>query len=47
MSNDGTVSGSNQDIVVRPFGFRDKIGYLCGDLGTCFILGLVNSDVAP
>ncbi|WP_240321789.1 MFS transporter, partial [Serratia marcescens] len=42
-SNDGTVSGSNQDIVVRPFGFRDKIGYLCGDLGTCFILGLVNS----
>ena len=43
MSNDGTVSGSNQDIVVRPFGFRDKIGYLCGDLGTCFILGLVNS----
>lgn len=43
MSNDGTRVGSNQNIAVRPFGFRDKIGYLCGDLGTCFILGLVNS----
>lgn len=28
---------------VRPFGLRDKIGYMFGDLGTCFILGLVNS----
>jgi Na+/melibiose symporter and related transporters len=43
MSNDGTMIGSNQNITVRPFGLRDKFGYLCGDLGTCFILGLVNS----
>lgn len=43
MSNDGTIIGSNQSIAVRPFGLRDKFGYLCGDLGTCFILGLVNS----
>ena len=43
MSNDGTMIGSNQNIAVRPFGLRDKFGYLCGDLGTCFILGLVNS----
>lgn len=43
MSNDGTMIRSNSSIAVRPFGFRDKIGYLCGDLGTCFILGLVNS----
>lgn len=28
---------------IKPFGMRDKIGYMCGDLGTCFILGLVNS----
>lgn len=26
-----------------PFGLRDKIGYMFGDLGNCFILGLVNS----
>lgn len=26
-----------------PFGIRDKIGYMFGDLGNCFILGLVNS----
>ena len=43
MSNDRTMFGSHQRIAVRPFGLRDKIGYLCGDLGTCFILGLVNS----
>lgn len=43
MSNDGTMIRSNSSIAVRPFGFRDKIGYLCGDTGTCFILGLVNS----
>ena len=30
-------------INVRPFGIRDKIGYMFGDLGSCFILGLVNS----
>jgi len=27
----------------KPFGMRDKIGYMFGDLGNCFILGLVNS----
>ncbi|QLE63133.1 putative membrane spanning protein [Furfurilactobacillus rossiae] len=27
----------------RAFGWRDKIGYAFGDLGNCFILGLVNS----
>ena len=43
MSSDGAITESNKSIAVRPFGFRDKIGYLCGDLGTCFILGLVNS----
>lgn len=43
MSNDGTIIGNNETTAVRPFGIRDKIGYLCGDLGTCFILGLVNS----
>lgn len=26
----------------RPFGIRDKIGYMFGDVGNCFILGLVN-----
>lgn len=25
------------------FGLKDKIGYMLGDLGNCFILGLVNS----
>lgn len=29
----------------RPFGIRDMIGYMCGDLGNCFILGLVNSFI--
>ena len=43
MSNDGSITGNNSNDSVRPFGFRDKFGYLCGDLGTCFILGLVNS----
>ncbi len=27
----------------RPFGMRDKIGYMFGDLGNCFILGLLNA----
>lgn len=27
----------------RPFGWKDKIGYAFGDLGNCFVLGLVNS----
>lgn len=27
----------------KPFGWRDNIGYMTGDLGNCFILGLVNS----
>lgn len=43
MSSDEHVIRSNASIAIRPFGFRDKIGYLCGDLGNCFILGLVNS----
>ncbi|ECR5081773.1 MFS transporter, partial [Salmonella enterica] len=43
MSSDGAITGNNNSITVRPFGIRDKFGYLCGDLGTCFILGLVNS----
>lgn len=43
MSSDGAIIGNNKSITVRPFGIRDKFGYLCGDLGTCFILGLVNS----
>ncbi|MFX3618531.1 MAG: MFS transporter [Sporolactobacillus sp.] len=35
---------SNQKIsgIVKPFGIRDKIGYMFGDVGNCFILGLVN-----
>lgn len=37
------MAGSHQSIVVRPFGLRDKFGYLCDTLGTYFILGLVNS----
>lgn len=39
-----TASG-NQMIKTnaKPFGMRDKIGYMFGDLGNCFILGLVNS----
>lgn len=28
-----------------PFGIKDKIGYMFGDLGNCFILGLVNSFI--
>lgn len=43
MMNDGHFTENNKSIAIRPFGFRDKIGYLCGDLGNCFILGLVNS----
>ncbi|EDC2210506.1 MFS transporter, partial [Salmonella enterica] len=43
MSSDGAITGNNKSITIRPFGLRDKFGYLCGDLGTCFILGLVNS----
>lgn len=27
----------------KEFGISDKIGYMFGDLGNCFILGLVNS----
>lgn len=30
-------------VKARPFGWRDNIGYMTGDLGNCFILGLVNS----
>lgn len=39
-------SDSVKDIAMkaaeRPFGLRDKIGYMFGDLGNCFILALVN-----
>ncbi|WP_436627836.1 MFS transporter [Citrobacter amalonaticus] len=41
--SDESITESNKSVEIRPFGFRDKIGYLCGDLGNCFILGLVNS----
>lgn len=27
----------------KEFGISDKLGYMFGDLGNCFILGLVNS----
>ncbi|MDA8477166.1 MFS transporter [Citrobacter sp. Awk 4] len=40
---DEHIIESNKSINIRPFGFRDKFGYMCGDLGNCFILGLVNS----
>ena len=43
MSSGTLVDESVKKIKVKPFGFRDKIGYMCGDLGTCFLLGLVNS----
>jgi len=43
----GTQSTAAQHEAVKtnakPFGLRDKIGYMFGDLGNCFILGLVNS----
>nr|WP_233993431.1 MFS transporter [Latilactobacillus sakei] len=43
----GTQSTTAQHEAVKtnakPFGLRDKIGYMFGDLGNCFILGLVNS----
>lgn len=32
-------------VKARPFGWRDYIGYMTGDLGNCFILGLVNSFI--
>lgn len=32
-----------QTAKIRPFGMRDKIGYMFGDLGNCFILGLLNA----
>lgn len=40
-------SGYGDTVVVksRPFGRRDQVGYMFGDLGNCFILGLVNSFV--
>lgn len=40
-----TISANNSAVKTeaRPFGIRDKIGYMFGDLGNCFILGLVNS----
>ncbi|MFT8459384.1 MAG: glycoside-pentoside-hexuronide (GPH):cation symporter [Liquorilactobacillus ghanensis] len=37
--------GEAVNIKAAPFGKRDKIGYMFGDLGNCFILGLVNSFV--
>jgi GPH family glycoside/pentoside/hexuronide:cation symporter len=41
-----SIPSSNNKAVqtdAKPFGLRDKIGYAFGDLGNCFILGLVNS----
>lgn len=39
-----TVNGVEAlKVNAKPFGLRDKIGYMFGDLGNCFILGLVNS----
>ncbi|MGX5833615.1 MFS transporter [Aeromonas piscicola] len=43
MTSETLINAKINMIKVRPFGFRDKIGYMFGDLGTCFILGLVNS----
>lgn len=42
-----TLSNVDVEHVIKKqpaeFGIRDKIGYMFGDLGNCFILGLVNS----
>ena len=40
------VEDKNKEVAassVPAFGMKDKIGYMFGDLGNCFILGLVNS----
>ncbi|WP_436667347.1 MFS transporter [Latilactobacillus sakei] len=37
------LASTLNDIEQRPFGLRDKIGYMFGDLGNCFILGLLNA----
>ncbi len=49
-TNSNTAGAARQDAGLevvktdfKPFGIRDKIGYMFGDLGNCFILGLVNS----
>lgn len=34
---------NNESKIMPPFGNRDRIGYMCGDLGITLILGLVNS----
>lgn len=39
MSSDGAIIGNKKSITVRPFGIRDKFGYLCGDLGPVLFLG--------
>ena len=40
-SNDSNMRALK--VKAAPFGIKDKIGYLTGDMGNCFILGLVNS----
>lgn len=56
MSNKNNESSSEQPaeaasgmkavaVKAKPFGWRDYIGYMTGDLGNCFILGLVNSFI--
>lgn len=36
------VAKENQ-LAVPPFGLKDKIGYMFGDVGNCFLLGLMNA----
>ena len=43
MSNDGTIIGNNETTAVRPFGIRDKIGYLWVTSEPVLFFGLVNS----
>lgn len=39
------MSATNKAQSLPPFGLKDKIGYMFGDVGNCFILGLVNGFV--
>lgn len=39
----GGFSGASGSSGVRPFGWRDKIGYMCGDFGTDFMFLLASS----
>ncbi|WP_207761104.1 MFS transporter [Bifidobacterium simiarum] len=48
MAAAGKASANGADgkgVSVPPFGMRDKIGYMFGDVGNCFILSLVNGFV--